>query len=247
MVILENSQKKKRMNAHLEELYHLKHKLLLGQMSKEAIKNEHCEKIIKDNCNQKNKNLISISLINNTNKANDLSSNSNHTKNLNKNNNPINKKIIKNQIKNQNNKKNNNNLTNQDEIKKVDKIKENKNINIINIENKKEDNTKQEDKNKLKDSKIEEEKKNQEDELMVKQILSKIENEEKEKTKRHILFKIENNIIINFNPEDLVTDIKIRKSGEEEFIPFERNFNLYQKMLKANITLNPNIKRFNKK
>ena len=103
---------KKRMNAHLEELYHLKHKLLLGQMSKEAIKNEHCEKIIKDNCNQKNKNLISISLINNTNKANDLSSNSNHTKNLNKNNNPINKKIIKNQIKNQNNKKQINNINN---------------------------------------------------------------------------------------------------------------------------------------
>jgi hypothetical protein len=72
---------KKRINEHLEQLNQLKHKLLLGKISKEIKKDEQCTKEIKDknklNSNQKDKNLISISLINNNNNKNILTNNSN--------------------------------------------------------------------------------------------------------------------------------------------------------------------------
>ena len=103
------------------------------------------------------------------------------------------------------------------------------------------------DKSEEKVSKPDEKQANPEDEILVNQILSKINNEEKAKSKRHISIKLENNIIINFKPEDLITDIKISKPGEEEtLIPFERNFNLYLKILQTKIKPNPSIKKFDK-
>jgi len=103
------------------------------------------------------------------------------------------------------------------------------------------------DKSEEKVSKPDEKQTNPEDEILVNQILSKINKEEKEKSKRHISIKLENNIIINFKPEDLITDIKISKPGEEEtLIPFERNFNLYLKILQTKIKPNPSIKKFDK-
>ena len=98
---------KKRINEHLEQLNQLKHKILLGKNTADVKKEEKCDKIIKDNkidSNQKNQNLISISLIGNGNNKNIVTNCSNYTKNINSNNNQLNKKIIKNQIKNINKK-----------------------------------------------------------------------------------------------------------------------------------------------
>jgi hypothetical protein len=102
---------KKRINEHLEQLNQLKHKILLGKNTADVKKEEKCDKIIKDNkidSNQKNQNLISISLIGNGNNKNIVTNCSNYTKNINSNNNQLNKKIIKNQIKNINKKQINN-------------------------------------------------------------------------------------------------------------------------------------------
>ena len=102
---------KKRINEHLEQLNQLKHKILLGKNTADVKKKEKCDKIIKDNkidSNQKNQNLISISLIGNGNNKNIVTNCSNYTKNINSNNNQLNKKIIKNQIKNINKKQINN-------------------------------------------------------------------------------------------------------------------------------------------
>ena len=102
---------KKRINEHLEQLNQLKHKILLGKNTADVKKEEKCDKIIKDNkidSNQKNQNLISISLIGNGNNKNIVANCSNYTKNINSNNNQLNKKIIKNQIKNINKKQINN-------------------------------------------------------------------------------------------------------------------------------------------
>ena len=102
---------KKRINEHLEQLNQLKHKILLGKNTADVKKGEKCDKIIKDNkidSNQKNQNLISISLIGNGNNKNIVTNCSNYTKNINSNNNQLNKKIIKNQIKNINKKQINN-------------------------------------------------------------------------------------------------------------------------------------------
>ena len=87
---------------------------------------------------------------------------------------------------------------------------------------------------------------NIDEEMLVDKYVSKIENEQKEKLKRHITINEEQNIYINFKPEDPVTDIKIKKIGEEDMVPFERNFNLYQKILKSNNKYNPTIKHFDK-
>ena len=102
---------KKRINEHLEQLNQLKHKILLGKNTADVKKEEKNDKIKKDNkidSNQKNQNLISISLIGNGNNKNIVTNCSNYTKNINSNNNQLNKKIIKNQIKNINKKEINN-------------------------------------------------------------------------------------------------------------------------------------------
>ena len=144
------------------------------------------------------------------------------------------------------------NLQKSESKKKEDENKEENNSKeIINSDsdksetNKKEEESKENYKSQV--SKPDEKTNNHEDEILVNQYLSKIENDEKSKSKRHISIKLENNIIINFKPEDLITDIKISKPGEEDtFIPFERNFNLYLKILKTKVKPNPSIKNFNK-
>ena len=109
---------KKRINEHLEQLNQLKHKILLGKISNDVKIEENNEKILKNNdkmhSNQKNKNLISISLIksNNTNNKNIITNCSHNKKNINSNISQINKKITKNQIKNINNKNQLNNFNN---------------------------------------------------------------------------------------------------------------------------------------
>ena len=82
--------------------------------------------------------------------------------------------------------------------------------------------------------------------MIVKQILTNIENQEKTKALRHISFKLENNVIISFKNDELITDFEITKEGEEDIIPFKRDFNLYLKILKRDIPPHPIIKKFDK-
>ena len=126
---------KKRINNHLEQLNQLKHKILIGKKTNEIKKEEKCDNIIKDsniNINhQKNKNLISISLINsNNNNKNIISNCSHHTKNINKNNIQIDKKIAKKKIKNLHNKNQINNFNN----KAINKINKEESINNSKIQ-----------------------------------------------------------------------------------------------------------------
>ena len=121
-------------------------------------------------------------------------------------------------------------------------IKENNNI----ISNKEKNNNQEEDEKNEQVSKKEEVINNPEEDNLVNQFISKLENKEKSKTKRHIEFKLENNIYINFKQDDYITNLKIRKATEEEMYPFERNFNLYQKILNSKLKLNPSIKKFDK-
>ena len=114
---------------------------------------------------------------------------------------------------------------------------------IINQDNKEIEIKTEENNNNIK---TEEDKNNLDEEILVDKYVSKIENEQKEKSKRHISINEEKNIFINFKPEDPVTDIKIKKQGEEDLVPFERDFNLYQKILKSSIKYNPSIKKFDK-
>ena len=105
---------------------------------------------------------------------------------------------------------------------------------IINQDNKEIEIKTEENNNNIK---TEEDKNNLDEEILVDKYVSKIENEQKEKSKRHISINEEKNIFINFKPEDPVTDIKIKKQGEEDLVPFERDFNLYQKILKSKLKL----------
>ena len=150
------------------------------------------------------------------------------------------------EIFNENNLQKSETKTEEDENKEDNYSKENINLEYDKFQtNKKEEESNENYKSQT--SKPDEKTNNPEDEILVNQYLSKIENEEKSKSKRHISIKLENNIIINFKPEDLITDIKISKPGEEEtFIPFERNFNLYLKILKTKVKPNPSIKKFDK-
>ena len=150
------------------------------------------------------------------------------------------------EIFNENNLQKSETKTEEDENKEDNYSKENINLEYDKFQtNKKEEESNENYKSQT--SKPDEKTNNPEDEILVNHYLSKIENEEKSKSKRHISIKLENNIIINFKPEDLITDIKISKPGEEEtFIPFERNFNLYLKILKTKVKPNPSIKKFDK-
>ena len=150
------------------------------------------------------------------------------------------------EIFNENNLQKSETKTEEDENKEDNYSKENINLEYDKFQtNKKEEESNENYKSQT--SKPDEKTNNPEDEILVNQYLSKIENEEKSKSKRHISIKLENNIIINFKPEDLITDIKISKPGEEDtFIPFERNFNLYLKILKTKVKPNPSIKKFDK-
>ncbi len=70
---------KERMNVHLEEINHLKHKILLDKQSKE-VKNDQYDKNIDDNSSKNNNNfnnLISTSLISNNKKKNIIAHNDN--------------------------------------------------------------------------------------------------------------------------------------------------------------------------
>ena len=71
-----------------------------------------------------------------------------------------------------------------------------------------------------------------------------MENKEKSKQKRRISIKLENNIIIHFRPTELITELEISKEGDDELIPFkDRDFNLYEKILKSKVLPNPIIKK----
>ena len=81
---------------------------------------------------------------------------------------------------------------------------------------------------------------------MVNQILINLEKEEKSKRSRHITFKLENNIVISFKNEELITNFDVIKEGQEDIIPFKRDFNLYLKILKRKVPPHPIIKNFEK-
>ena len=84
------------------------------------------------------------------------------------------------------------------------------------------------------------------EEQLMNQIMNNIENQEKSKRSRHIQIKLENNIVVGFVPKDLITEFQVTKEGEEEIIPFKRDFSIYEKILKREVPPNPIIKKFNK-
>ena len=84
------------------------------------------------------------------------------------------------------------------------------------------------------------------EEIFVKQIMEEMEDKQKSKRTRHISFNLDNNIIISYKTEELITDFEITKEGEEDIIPFKRDFSLYLKILKRKFPPNPIIKQFDK-
>jgi hypothetical protein len=154
---------------------------------------------------------------------------------------------------NTNNNNNNNDYINEN-INNINKTEnENKKENVVPKDIKKEENNKddqiqaeiQKSTNELNNSKVEDNTTIGE-ELLVKQIVSNSEKQEKAKSSRHISFKLENNVIISYKIDELITDLVVNKEGQEDAIPFKRDFNLYEKILKRKVPPNPIIKKFDK-
>ena len=132
-----------------------------------------------------------------------------------------------------------------EDIKEQNISKENVNSPIKKEESKEKENThsnKKNDEIDIKKSLNE----SQKEEFFVNQILQNIEIQEKSKRSRHITFKLDNNVHIKYKTDELITDFEVTKQGEEDIIPFKRDFNLYLKILKRNVPPNPIIKKYDK-
>ena len=90
----------------------------------------------------------------------------------------------------------------------------------------------------------------QNEEKIIKEIISKIEKPKKSKKDLHIQINLDNNIIIGYCPKDLITDYAIIKDSPylcEETFPLNHSFSLYKKILDKSPIPVSSIKNFEKK
>ena len=86
------------------------------------------------------------------------------------------------------------------------------------------------------------------EDYLIEEIMNKAQNEENNKKNRHVDFNIENNIYINFNSKDLITNKIVIKGNKMLEINNnnEKKMDIYFTLLKSKTKFNPIIKKYDK-